>query len=649
VPWTAPARAITGLTPVKRWLALLVLAFALAAGWAAAARAQSIESVLSPGKLIQGHLKWDDDCKACHVKFDRAAQDRLCMDCHKDVGQDVRAKAGYHGRMKPQACNECHTDHKGRDAKIVELDKQRFDHNLTDYVLRGKHVKTECEKCHEPAKKWRAASTDCNACHKKDDVHKGALGPKCADCHTENNWKEAKFDHDKTRFALEGKHVDTKCADCHKTKDYKNAPRTCVGCHKKDDDGTKGHKGQYGEKCDSCHNAKAWKPSTFNHDTDTKYVLRGKHVKTKCGDCHTGHLYKVKTPSDCYSCHKKDDKHKDTLGKDCGACHTEKDWKEKAKFDHDKTDFPLLGKHADAKCDACHKSKMFKEAPKQCIGCHKKEDKHEGTLGEACGDCHGERDWKTTKGRFDHDKTKFKLRNAHAAPKLKCDACHKDLKSMRKTPLECYSCHQKDDKHEGQEGKQCETCHTDRDWKVPGFDHDKTRYPLVGKHLKAACKDCHATPRYKDASRECYGCHKKEDKHKLVFGVKCESCHNARSWAIWDFDHDRRSKYKLDGAHRKLACEACHVKAAPPGRDFAALGSDCLSCHRKDDVHDGSFGARCEQCHVTDNWKKVSNRVLRGSATPDAEMTATQVAALLGRASRFARPAERPSSNGWLQ
>ena len=84
--------------------------------------------------------------------------------------------------------------------------------------------------------------------------------------------------------------------------------------------------------------------------------------------------------------------------------------------------------------------------------------------------------------------------------------------------------------------------------------------------------------------------------------MKCESCHNARSWAIWDFDHDRRSKYKLDGAHRKLACDACHVKAAPTGRDFAALGSDCLSCHRKDDVRDGSFGARCEQCHVTDNW-----------------------------------------------
>lgn len=606
-PWTHPLQR----------LALVALAWLLAV-LAVPARAQSIESVLSPGKLIQGHAKWDEDCKACHVKFDRAAQDRLCMDCHKDIGADVRAKAGYHGRLKPQACNECHTDHKGRSAKIAAFDAKRFDHAQTDYLLRGKHVQTECAKCHDAGKKWREAPSECNACHRKDDVHKGSLGPKCADCHTENNWKEAKFDHSKTRFALEGKHVDTKCGDCHRNKaDYKDTPRTCVGCHRKDDDGAKGHKGQFGEKCESCHNAKAWKPATFNHDIDTKYVLRGKHRNAKCGDCHTGPLYKTRTATDCFSCHKKDDKHEGSLGKDCGACHTERDWKEKAKFDHDKTDFPLKGKHDEIKCDACHKSKLFKEAPKTCIGCHKKDDKHEATLGEACGDCHGERDWKTTKGRFDHDKTKFQLRNAHAAPKVKCDACHKDLKSFRKTATECVACHLKDDKHEAQLGRQCESCHTDRDWKVPGYDHNKTRYPLLGKHMKVACKDCHATPRYRDAPRDCYACHKKEDKHKLVFGTTCDSCHNARGWVIWDFDHDKRSRYRLEGKHRKVACEACHVKPAPAGKGFAPLPSDCLSCHRKDDVHDGSFGMRCEQCHVADDWKKVSTRGLRSSAPPD--------------------------------
>jgi hypothetical protein len=31
----------------------------------------------------------------------------------------------------------------------------------------------------------------------------------------------------------------------------------------------------------------------------------------------------------------------------------------------------------------------------------------------------------------------------------------------------------------------------------------------------------------------------------------------------------------------------------------------CVSCHVKDDVHNGEFGTQCERCHVTANWKKV--------------------------------------------
>ena len=58
-----------------------------------------------------------------------------------------------------------------------------------------------------------------------------------------------------------------------------------------------------------------------------------------------------------------------------------------------------------------------------------------------CGDCHTEKNWTSTQGRFDHERTKFQLRNAHALPAVKCNACHKDLRSMRKTPLDCYSCH----------------------------------------------------------------------------------------------------------------------------------------------------------------------------------------------------------------
>jgi len=630
-PWRALLRIIGQCSRSALWLLLSGLI-------TSAVQAQSVESVLRPGDVVQGHAKWEEECGKCHVRFDRAAQDRLCMDCHKEVGRDVREHTGHHGRLKPQPCRACHTDHKGRGARIVELDKQKFDHNESDFALRGKHRPVACEKCHEPKKRYWEAPSDCNACHKKDDVHKGSLGPKCADCHTDNDWKEAKFDHEKTRFSLQGKHVDTKCVDCHrKGSEYKEAPRTCIGCHKKDDDGSKGHKGLYGEKCDSCHGVKAWKPSTFNHDADTKYQLRGKHRNTRCADCHTGHLYKEKAGTACVDCHKKDDDgskgHKGSLGRDCAACHTESGWKEKGKFDHDKTHFPLLGKHVDTKCADCHKSTNYKEAPKDCFSCHKKDDKHQATLGVQCQDCHGERDWKDTR-RFDHDKTKFRLRNGHAAKKVVCKDCHSDLKHYRDTPTDCYACHKKDDKHEGQEGAKCESCHDDRDWKSTRFDHRQSRFPLLGRHVVVACKDCHATPRYKDASRDCYGCHKKDDKHKLKFGFACESCHNARAWGIWDYDHARRAKYALDGAHTKVACEGCHTRPAPAGRNAAEVGNTCVGCHRRDDKHDGAFGPTCAQCHFTDNWKRIRARIGVSSARTETR----HVADALGYASRLTQP-----------
>jgi hypothetical protein len=91
-----------------RWALLALL---LGLGLRTAASAQGIESVIRPGEVIQGHAKWEEECAKCHVRFDRAAQDRLCMDCHKEVGQDMRERTGYHGRLKPQACRSCHTDH----------------------------------------------------------------------------------------------------------------------------------------------------------------------------------------------------------------------------------------------------------------------------------------------------------------------------------------------------------------------------------------------------------------------------------------------------------------------------------------------------------------------------------------------------------
>ena len=594
------------------WLAGLL---ALLLSVAAPAWAQSIESALSPGPLIKGHIEAEPECSKCHVRFDRAGQDRLCMACHKDIGVDMRDKTGLHGRHKPATCRSCHTDHRGRDMKIAEFDRKTFDHKQTDYLLKGKHEGLECKGCHAAGKKFSQAPHDCLSCHKKDDKHKGTLGNACADCHVEQSWKETKFDHDKTKYPLTGKHVDVKCDACHKSKIYNEAPSTCIGCHKKEDK----HKARYGEKCESCHTTKNWTGITFRHDSDTKYTLRGKHREIKCDACHgTTYVYREKPGNACNDCHKKDDKHKGTLGVECQACHNEVKWTESGKFDHDKSNFPLRGGHIKPACKDCHTSALYKEAPSDCYACHKKDDKHEGNLGTACADCHSDADWKGR--RFDHARTKFPLRLGHSVPPLKCEACHANLKSYRKTALECYACHKKDDKHETQLGQRCETCHGERNWRETRFDHAKARFVLAGAHVKVECKSCHLSPRYRDAPRDCIGCHLKQDKHKARFGEKCEACHNQRDWRLWTYNHERQANYKLESGHVKVACEACHTQPAPKDKLAAPVGRDCLSCHRRDDIHDGAFGSRCETCHSATRWKEVSNRQ-RLSALPPANRT----------------------------
>lgn len=567
------------------------------------AHAQTIESVLSPGDIIEGHVKVEQECDRCHVRFNPKGQDALCMSCHKEVGQDVRQKRGFHGRIKADMlCRSCHTDHKGRKARIVVLDTRKFDHRQTDYLLKGKHLKVACADCHAAGKKYWQAASDCASCHKKDDVHKGGIAQACSTCHVDTGWKETSYDHGKdTGFALKGKHDGLKCDDCHANGRYKQTPKTCLGCHKEDDE----HKGRFGGKCETCHVDSAWKQINFNHDTDTDYPLRGKHKKTACNDCHTGTLYVQKLSRQCWDCHKRDDVHKETLGRDCASCHSESSWKDPPKFDHDKTQFPLKGKHTDADCKDCHKSEVYKDAPTACVDCHLKDDKHEGTLGKQCGDCHAERDWKNTSGRFDHDRTRFALRNAHAASTVKCSSCHSGgLKGFRGTATSCFSCHRKDDKHEGTQGQQCGQCHSDKNWKVEAFNHDATRFPLTGGHRKVKCESCHTTPRYKDTRQECVACHRKDDHHKGTLGEQCGTCHGTRLWSGWEFNHDRQTQYPLTGRHVGVSCSQCHKDVSPKG-GVASLGQACVDCHQAQDAHDGQFGPRCEKCHQTAGWNKV--------------------------------------------
>jgi hypothetical protein len=509
---------------MARLLSMIVLMLAAGGAWSA-----PWESLVMPGEVIQGHAKYEQKCESCHSKFDKHNQNPLCRDCHKDVNTDMQAGHGYHGKMinaQSVQCVTCHTDHKGRNANIVALDKETFDHARTDFALKEGHARTQCASCHKSGKRWRDAPSDCFSCHQKDDKHQEKLGKECNTCHGTETWRKAKFDHQKTKFPLEGAHGKVLCAACHPGEKYKETPKECAACHKIDDV----HAGRYGTKCATCHTSVEWKKPRFDHEK-TKFPLRDKHVDVACDSCHTGDLYKEKAPLTCNGCHKNDDVHRGKNGVKCESCHDQKGWNSN-RFDHNaKSAFPLVGGHAKLQCESCHKGDIYKvKLDMACYSCHKGDDKHRGELGKQCESCHNQKSW-SQRIRFDHDLTQFPLIGLHAA--APCEACHVSGADYKGTASSCVRCHADDDKHKKTLGEQCADCHTPNAWAVWKFNHDKqTKLKLTGKHAGLQCVACHRTPMGKkvEQSASCSACHRKDDVHMGRFGAACERCHTTETF-----------------------------------------------------------------------------------------------------------------------
>jgi hypothetical protein len=139
----------------------------------------------------------------------------------------------------------------------------------------------------------------------------------------------------------------------------------------------------------------------------------------------------------------------------CEACHSTKEWKDLSKFDHQRTDFPLVGSHRAVACADCHKPPnmelnmmhvQFKSAPKACSECH--ENPHADQFGaraNSCESCHNSNKWKPS--LFDHEKTAFSLKGGHQD--VACGACHTLKKPVNEKlvlfykpcPTACEACH----------------------------------------------------------------------------------------------------------------------------------------------------------------------------------------------------------------
>jgi hypothetical protein len=516
-----------GWHEIKKVLRIVMMTTIALAGLSSV-HAASVEKLLMPGPVVKGHIKQEDTCAQCHDRSNVRTQTSLCLDCHKVIATDVRTSKGFHGRM-PNAstgeCRVCHTEHKGREADIVQLNRPQFDHHQTDFALEGAHTSLVCEACHKKGESWRKAPPTCIGCHKADDVHKGQFTQACSECHSSLSWTGGKFDHNKTDLKLTGAHETVTCDACHLAGHYKQTPKSCVACHMTDDE----HRGSRGEDCAKCHTTKEWKTAKYDHLKETRYALLGVHADINCLACHRNGNYKEKIPKDCNGCHKADDTHAGRFGMKCYECHDSQEW-HPVKYDHAvAAKFPLVDVHAKMDCYACHTAVVAKQKlAKDCIGCHRSGDPHAGKLKGGCDACHGQHSWNSDI-LFDHDLTKYPLLGLHRV--VSCAQCHATY-AFDKAPLTCIECHSRDDVHKGGLGKKCETCHSPNGWPLWIFDHAKdAHFPLLGAHAKLQCVACHREdPGIVKTPKQCGGCHHKDDRHLGQYGAQCDHCHSAYSW-----------------------------------------------------------------------------------------------------------------------
>lgn len=440
------------------------------------------------------------------------------------------------------------------------------------------------------------------------------------------------------------------CTQCHDLGN-KVTNDKCLACHEEiktlinRNEGYHASREVRGNDCAKCHSDHhgrnfdmvRFDEKNFNHNL-AGYELNGAHKRIDCRDCHKPdfvadrELKKRKETflglsQKCNSCHQ--DVHQKTLGNDCAKCHTTEEFAPASKFNHDKSDFPLVGKHKTVDCLECHKKEIkngaefqeFSNIPfKNCNSCHN--DPHDNNLGTNCKECHSEQSFTSSSGlnRFNHSRTHFPLKGKHQ--QVNCRECHVMTASPRNIFQDrlgvktenCIECHK--DVHDNKFGNNCAECHNEAGFRKVGnldnFNHDRTSFALEGKHEAVDCKKCHKTERMTDPLPyyACALCH--EDYHegqfvRLVTAPDCATCHTVDGFAESSFtlEQHAKTKFPLEGAHIATPCFACHLQDEK--WKFRQIGEHCVDCH--EDVHGGQIDGKwypnndCAQCHVTDSWK----------------------------------------------
>jgi hypothetical protein len=587
--------------------------------------AQGFGGFVSPGPLCSDHEDLDTldprDCLACH-KAGRGVSAALCMDCHETIKKQVDSKSGFHAN-KGTACESCHSDHKGTGRCEIPTLGSDFDHEAeTGWALEGAHGNTKCISCHKTPNVYEDLDTTCSTCH--NDPHGKAqsertLLQKCDSCHDAADWDALPlpanvFDHTSTKqvdYVLDGGHREVDCVECHFEMRFVPIDHeACTSCH------ANPHRAEFRtQKCENCHpTAAGWAVQNFDHDL-TKYDLEGEHARVGCDECHGRDKTAPMASQRCDNCHV--DLHHaqfvTTEGgrsrpKPCEDCHTVQVAAFALRnYDHDTTDYPLVGKHREQACEECHDDReaaVYVDLPHaDCDECHT--DPHGGRHEPAaCTKCHIADGFQIQ--AFDHDDTDFPHTGKHVG--LECNKCHRDFQWTDIPHDSCNDCHFTKNPHqEGMAVEKCDACHVTEAFDVVRFDHVATTgFDLAPAHDDTACASCH--PQVKDfegLDSTCAACHV-DDRPWGHYEGDCGDCHEAELWFPAGLGPNEHiiTGFALVGAHSLEPCESCH----PVGQPRGEAEPDCATCHMRDDPHQNMLGSNCDDCHTEMSWLRTTWR-----------------------------------------
>ncbi|MCA9540586.1 MAG: cytochrome c3 family protein [Myxococcales bacterium] len=401
--------------------------------------------------------------------------------------------------------------------------------------------------------------------------------------------------------------AEAKCLDCHRALDARiRAGKGLHGRALKGRDCTQCHKDHLGRGA-SLVRWPGGTPERFKHNA-TGYPLEGAHADAKCRECHAQTRItdpaarKIEgtwlgLPTTCAECHRSEDPHDgEFAGRACTECHGQARWKQLVGFDHDRTQFPLVGEHRTVACDDCHRERRFTDTTSTCNGCHQTPHPEATKFGPDCAGCHTSAGWANIIYPLARHR-QFPLKFGHAIKD--CQKCHGEQGNTAPRS-DCNGCHK--DVHSGRFGNRCQTCHDTVDWhriQRSAFDHDKTDFPLRGQHVSVRCEDCHKNGRLEKLPHEkCLDCH--ADPHRGEVGTKCEDCHVVQGFRPSTYGLARHTGFKLTGAHAATGCAECHKK-----EDVWRFQKGVVECHEcHEDRHAGQFGERgCATCHVDTRWQ----------------------------------------------